>query len=64
MIGKKNFVYGFSYVASHMFVTQPISNTPSNDGKRGVWAKSGELPLRKKGNGHSIMISEFLADLN
>ena len=23
----------------------------SNDGKRGVQAKSGELPLRKKGNG-------------
>ena len=34
----------------------------SNDGKRGVWAKSGELPLRKKGNGRSIMISEFLTD--
>jgi len=31
----------------------------SNDGKRGVWAKSGELPLRKKGNGRSIMVSEF-----
>ena len=28
----------------------------SNDGKRGVWAKSGELPLRKKGNGRSIMV--------
>jgi len=27
-----------------------------------VWAKSGELPLRKKGNGHSIMISEFLTE--
>ncbi len=33
-----------------------------NDGKRGVWAKSGELPLRKKGNGRSIMVSEFLME--
>jgi len=38
----------------------------SNDEKRGVWAKSGKLPLCKKGNGRSIMISKFLtvADLN
>jgi hypothetical protein len=34
----------------------------SNDGKREVWAKSGELPLRKKGNGRSIMVSEFLSE--
>ncbi|RGB22167.1 hypothetical protein C1646_634316, partial [Rhizophagus diaphanus] len=34
----------------------------SNDGKWGIWAKSGELPLRKKGNGHSIMVSEFLTE--
>jgi len=34
----------------------------SNDGKRGVWAKTGELPLRKKGNGRSIMVSEFLTE--
>ena len=34
----------------------------SNDGKRGVWTKSGELPLRKKRNGHSIMVSEFLTE--
>jgi hypothetical protein len=34
----------------------------SNDGKRGVWTKSGELPLRKKGNGRSIMVSEFLTE--
>jgi len=34
----------------------------SNDGKRGVWAKSEELPLRKRGNGHSIMVSEFLTE--
>ncbi len=34
----------------------------SNDGKCGIWAKSGELPLRKKGNGKSIMVSEFLTE--
>ncbi|CAJ0749675.1 18009_t:CDS:2, partial [Entrophospora sp. SA101] len=36
----------------------------SNDGKRGVWAKSGELPLKKKGNGRSMMVSEFLTEKN
>src|SRR3954470_22348043 len=36
----------------------------SNDGKRGVWAKHGELPLRKKGNGRSIMVSEFLTEID
>ena len=34
----------------------------SNDRKRGIWAKSGELPLCKKGNGKSIMVSEFLTE--
>src|SRR6266498_1907989 len=34
----------------------------SNDGKCGIWAKSGELPLRKKGNRKSIMVSEFLIE--
>jgi len=34
----------------------------SNDRKWGVWAKSEELPLRKKGNGCSIMVSEFLSE--
>ena len=34
----------------------------SNDGKWGVWAKSEELLLRKKRNGRSIMVSEFLSE--
>ena len=34
----------------------------SNDRKWGVWVKSRELPLRKKGNGRSIMVSEFLLE--
>ena len=45
-----------------IFVTHDECVFYSNDGKRGIWAKSGELPLRKKGNGHSIMISEFLIE--
>jgi len=36
----------------------------SNDGKRGIWAKDGEMPLRKKGNGRSILVSEFLTEIN
>ena len=45
-----------------VLVTHDESVFYSNDGKRGVWAKSGELPLRKKGNGRSIMVSEFLTE--
>ena len=33
-----------------------------NDGKQGVWTKFRELLLRKKGNGHSIIVSEFLTE--
>ena len=33
----------------------------SNDGKRSVWTKTGELLLRKKGNGRLIIVSEFLS---
>ena len=36
----------------------------SNDGKREIQAKNGELPLRKKGNGRSIMVNEFLIKIN
>ncbi len=36
----------------------------SNNGKREVWAKNEELPLRKKGNGRSIMVSEFLTEID
>ena len=33
-----------------------------NDGKRGTWAKSGELLLCKKGNRKSIIVSKFLTE--
>ncbi|GES96660.1 hypothetical protein RCL_jg14675.t1 [Rhizophagus clarus] len=36
----------------------------SNDGKHGLWTKDGEMPLRKKGNGRSIMISKFLTEVD
>jgi hypothetical protein len=34
----------------------------SNDGKRGVWAPDGELPLRSKSNGRALMISDFITE--
>ena len=34
----------------------------SNDRKQEVWAKSEELPLHKKGNECSIMVSKFLSE--
>ena len=46
----------------HILVVHDECIFYSNDGKRGTWAKSGELPLRKKGNGKSIMVSEFLTE--
>ena len=35
----------------HLLVVHDECIFYSNDGKRGTWAKSGELPLHKKGNG-------------
>ena len=36
----------------------------SNDDKHGIWTKNGELLLWKKGNGRSIIVSEFLTKIN
>src|SRR6185369_16802478 len=46
----------------HLLVVHDECIFYSNDGKCGTWAKSGELPLHKKGNGKSIMVSEFLTE--
>ena len=46
----------------HILVTHDECIFYSNDGKCGVWTKTGQLPLRKKGNGQSIMVSEFLTE--
>jgi hypothetical protein len=48
----------------HILVTHDECVFYSNDGQRGIWAKNGELPLRKKGNGKSIMVSEFLTEVD
>jgi hypothetical protein len=45
-----------------ILVTHDESVFYSNDGKRGIWIQDGEMPLRKKGNGRSIMVSEFLSE--
>ena len=34
----------------------------TNDGKKKIWVADGEMPLRKKGNGKSIMVSEFFSE--
>ena len=36
----------------------------SNDGQRTIWHPTGEMPLRKKGQGQSIMVSEFLSEVD
>ena len=36
----------------------------SNDGKRGLWTRNGKMPLRKKENRRSIMVSEFLTEID
>ncbi|RGB30484.1 hypothetical protein C1646_627909 [Rhizophagus diaphanus] len=36
----------------------------SNDGKRGLWTKNGEMLFRKKGNRRSIMVSKFLIEID
>ena len=46
----------------HILVTHDECIFYTNDSKRGIWASNGELPLRKKGNRKSIMVSEFLSE--
>ena len=43
-----------------VIVTHDESTFNVNDGRRQMWLKDGENPLRPKGNGKGIMISEFL----
>jgi hypothetical protein len=45
-----------------IFITHDECIFYSNDGKRGVWAPHGELPLRSKSNGRAIMVSDFLTE--
>ena len=43
-----------------MLVTHDESTFNANDGKRRLWLKNGEQPLRPKGKGKGIMVSGFL----
>ncbi|PKY59599.1 hypothetical protein RhiirA4_430523 [Rhizophagus irregularis] len=46
----------------HILVTHDETTFQSNDGLKSGWMPNGEQPLRKKGQGRSIHISDFLTD--
>ena len=46
-----------------VLVTHDESIFSANDGKRRVWKEKGKLPLRPKGKGKGIMVSEFLTPI-
>ena len=43
-----------------VLVTHDESTFNANDGKRKIWKEKGKSPLRPKGRGKGIMVSEFL----
>jgi hypothetical protein len=47
-----------------VFYTHDESIFYSNDGQRVIWHPKGEMPLRKKGRGRSIMVSEFISEVD
>lgn len=47
----------------HIPVYQDETILRSNELRRRVWAKGGKLPLRKKGQGKSLHISDFILEL-
>jgi hypothetical protein len=46
----------------YILVTHDESTFYSNDGRRHGWAPRGEQPLRKKGRGRGLMVSDFLLE--
>ncbi|CAG8626045.1 24465_t:CDS:2 [Cetraspora pellucida] len=46
-----------------IFVTHDECSFCANDGKRGIWMHNEKMPLHKKGNGKSIIVSEFLLEV-
>ena len=46
----------------HIFVTHDECLFYANDDHPIIWAPLGEPPLRKKGQGKSIMVSDFLIE--
>src|SRR4051812_23057926 len=46
----------------HILVTHDETTFHSNDGRKSGWAPHREQPLRKKGRGRAIYISDFLCE--
>uniref|UniRef100_U9SS71 Uncharacterized protein n=2 Tax=Rhizophagus irregularis TaxID=588596 RepID=U9SS71_RHIID len=46
------------------FMDQIYLNLPEGEKERVLVTKNGEMPLQKKGNRRSIMVSEFLTEIN
>jgi hypothetical protein len=46
----------------HHVVTHDETTFQSNDGLKSGWMPEGEQPLRKKGQGRSIHVSEFITN--
>ena len=53
----------FGDVKEIILVTHDESTFSANDGRRSCWVKGGENPLRPKGKGRGIMVSEFLTEI-
>jgi hypothetical protein len=48
----------------YILVTHDESIFYSNDGKKTFWGPKGHMPLRKKGAGLSIHVSDFLTEID
>jgi len=46
----------------HILVTHDETTFQSNDGQKSGWRPKNEQPLRKKGQGRSIHVSDFLTE--
>jgi len=46
----------------HIFITHDESLFHANDGRKSGWGPEQEQPLRKKGQGRAIHVSEFLCE--
>src|SRR4051812_49198488 len=46
----------------HILVTYDETTFQSNDGQKSGWRPKNEQPLRKKGQGRTIHVSDFLTD--
>jgi hypothetical protein len=53
----------FGDVKEIILVTHDESTFSANDGRRSCWVKEEENPLRPKGKGRGIMVSEFLTEI-